>query len=98
VLIFRGSSSSNGESVVFGIIAFVAVMLVTLLAKAFTSPDERGEKWPFGNPNWKNYMSVKCPHCGATDYCRTKSGAESHKPHAARLRAFQQRQAANNKY
>lgn len=67
-------------------------MAVTLIARAFTQPDDQGERWPFGNPNENNYMSVRCPTCGATDYCRTKSGAESYKPHVARLQAFEQRQ------
>jgi hypothetical protein len=87
----RGSVA-GGERAVFGVIAFVVVMAVTMIAKAFTRPDDQGERWPFGNPNENNYMSVRCPTCGATDYCRTKSGAEAYKPHVARLQAFEQRQ------
>jgi hypothetical protein len=87
----RGSGAS-GESAFFGVIGFVVVMAITLIAKAFTQPDDQGERWPFGNPNENNYMSVRCPTCGAIDYCRTKSGAESYKPHVARLQAFEQRQ------
>lgn len=87
----RGSGAS-GESAFFGVIGFIVVMAITLIAKAFTRPDDQGERWPFGNPNKNNYMSLRCPTCGATDYCRTKSGAESSKPHVARLQAFEQRQ------
>ena len=87
----RGSGA-GGESAILGVIGFLVVMAVTLIARAFTQPDDQGERWPFGNPNENNYMSVRCPTCGATDYCRTKSGAESYKPHVARLQAFEQRQ------
>jgi hypothetical protein len=43
--------------------------------------------------NSATYLSVDCSRCqaGSGLYCRTKSGSESLKPHAVRLKAFQKR-------
>jgi hypothetical protein len=73
-----------------GAIIFVVALIVWMVRSA-VSDTGSGEGWHW-DANDNNYMSVDCPMCGARrdNYCRGKNGIESSRPHAARLRKFQQ--------
>jgi hypothetical protein len=71
-----------------GAIIFVVALIIALIRSAVSGDSSSGE-WHW-DANYNNPLYIDCPMCGAKawNYCRTKSGAESYRPHAARLRAF----------